>query len=195
MKLIVCLREPVERAFSAYLDGVKNGQIRATFEQALDDVPSLLDRGRYATHLRPYVETFGRDRIHVGVFDELRSDPDTFAAKLIDFLGIEQIELSPALRGKMMPAGRPRSETVVRVAKRASHLCARVGLKRLRGRVKRSRTIRNLLFRQYTERDKPVMEAETRDRLRRLFAEEVQALDELLGTDFVRLWQYATYSR
>src|SRR5215212_230611 len=50
MRLLGCLREPVDRAFSDYLDLVKNGQYDGPFAEALEVFPRLLDRGRYATH-------------------------------------------------------------------------------------------------------------------------------------------------
>ncbi|OHB78889.1 MAG: hypothetical protein A2V98_01550 [Planctomycetes bacterium RBG_16_64_12] len=190
MRLMACVREPVERSFSAYLDGVKNGQIHTGFEEALRDVPSLVDRGRYATHLRRYVERFGRQNIHVAVFDELGSDPRSFAARLFAFLEVEPIELSPRLTGKIMPAARPRSRRLVKLAKGMSRVAKRLGQRRLRGRIKRSRLIRNLLYRQFTHEDRPTMEPQTRRMLQERFREEVYGLDALIGTDCATLWDY-----
>ena len=191
MKLMVCLREPVERAFSAFLDGVKNGRFaeELSFEQALELDPSLLDRSRYATHLRPYVDRFGVDQIHVADFDELKSDPSLFARKLFDFLDVPQTNLPPSMLKTMMPAGRPRNMFFTHVAKRLSKTARRAGLRRLRTRVKTSRLIRNVLYRPYSTADKPVMRPETRMALRRDLRDEVEQLDTLLGTRFVQKWQ------
>src|SRR4051794_21786219 len=52
VRLLVCLREPVDRAFSDYLDLRKNQQFDGPFAVALERYPRLLDRGRYASHLR-----------------------------------------------------------------------------------------------------------------------------------------------
>lgn len=52
MRLLVRLREPVDRAFSDYLDLRKNQQYDGSFAGALEQYPRLLDRGRCATHLR-----------------------------------------------------------------------------------------------------------------------------------------------
>ena len=190
MKLMVCFREPAERAFSAYLDGVKNGQIDCTFEEALEKAPSLIDRGRYATHLRPYLETFGSERIHVGVFDELASDPERFASRIFEFLGIQPVSLPTSQSKKMMPAARPRSYALAQWAKKASVAAKTVGLRKLRSRVKRSRLIRNMLYRSYSAKDKPVMSQSTRSDLRERFAGEVYALDRMLGSSFARTWGY-----
>ena len=60
VRLMVCLREPVDRAFSDYLDGVKNGQIQGSFAEGLEQVDGLLERGRYAKYLAPYVQQGAR---------------------------------------------------------------------------------------------------------------------------------------
>src|SRR4051812_44651015 len=79
MRLLVCLREPVDRAFSDYLDLVKNGQFDGPFSAALEQFPRLLDRGRYATHLQRYLDLFPREQVHVSLFDDLRTDPQAYA--------------------------------------------------------------------------------------------------------------------
>ena len=146
IRLMVGLREPADRAFADYLDGVKNGLIHGDFETELEGEPPFLQRSHYTRYLTPYVEQFGRDSIHVGVFDELSADPNAYAKKIFTFLGIEELDLSHAQRQKMMPAGAPRSRLVAKLAKKASHTARALGLRGLRGKVKRSRTVRNALI-------------------------------------------------
>ena len=190
IRLMVCLREPADRAFADYLDGVKNGLIHRDFETELEDEPPFLQRSHYTRYLEPYVEQFGRDAIHVGVFDELSADPNAYANKIFAFLGIEQLDLSNAQRQKMMPAGEPRSRFLAALAKKASHTARALGLRGLRGKVKRSRAVRNALYRQFEDSEKPKMLPETQARLRQRFDEEVTRLDALLGTDLRRTWGY-----
>ncbi len=193
MKLMVCLREPVDRAFSAYLHGVRNGIYPAgtTFEQALNSVdPSLIERGRYATHLAPYLAEFGRQHLHVSVFDELGSDPKGFALDILRFLEVPEMEVGENLKKKVMPAGTPRFRPLVRLAKGASAYARKIGLKKLRGRMKTSRLARNLLYKPLEKKDKPTINEETKARLQEIFRPEMQQLDELLKADFVSRWGY-----
>jgi hypothetical protein len=190
IRLMVCLREPADRAFADYLDGVKNGLIHGDFETELEGEPPFLQRSHYTRYLAPYVEQFGRDSIHVGVFDELSADPNAYAKKIFSFLGIEELDLSQGQRQKMMPAGAPRSRLVAKLAKKASHTARALGLRGLRGKVKRSRTVRNALYRQFEADEKPRMLPETKARLRERFSEEVKHLDELLGTNLRQTWGY-----
>ena len=189
-KLLVCLREPVQRAFSDYLDGIKNGLLHGTFEEELERTPSLIDKSRYGTQLARYLEHFDRDRIHIGCFDELSSEPNRFAARLFDFLGVSALELPDKLQGKVLPAGTPRVRSIAMAAKSLSRLARRLGFVGLRGKVKTSPTVRNLLYRPYGKTSRPTVAPETEARLRDVFADEVRRVDALAGTDFCRLWDY-----
>lgn len=190
IRLMVGLREPADRAFADYLDAVKNGFIADDFETALESEPPFLQRSHYTHYLAPYVEQFGRDAIHVGVFDELSADPNAYAKRIFAFLGIEELDLSAAQQQKMMPAGVPRSGVLASLAKKASHTAKALGLRKLRGKVKRSRAVRNALYRPFEADEKPRMLPETRARLRERFDEEVKELDELLGTNLRQTWGY-----
>lgn len=189
VRLLVCLREPVDRAFSDYLDLRKNQEFDGPFDAALERYPRLLDRGRYATHLRRYLDTFPRDQLLVQLFDDLKADPQAYADRAFDFLGVPRVVLPPADLRSRMPAGVPRSRVAASTAKSASQLVKRVGLRRLRSRVKRSAAVRQALYRPYAD-DRPVLDAETEARLREGFAQEVAELDSLLGEPVAQRWGY-----
>lgn len=191
VRLLVCLREPVDRAFSDYLDLVKNQQYEGSFEGALEAYPRLLDRGRYATHLRRYLEVFSREQILVQLFDDLKRDPQAYADEVYDFLGVPHEVLPPSELRSRMPAGVPRSRVAASAAKSASQLVKRLGLRRLRSRVKRSARLRQTLYRPYTD-DRPTLDPATAARLRDEFAQEVADLDQLLGVPVSRRWGYET---
>ena len=190
MRLLVCLREPVDRAFSDYLDLVKNGQYAGPFTDAIERFPRLLDRGRYATHLRRYYDVFPREQIQVQLFDDLRVDAQLYADRTFDFLGVDRLQLPLSdLKGRM-PAATPRNATAVSAAKTASRAVKRIGLNRLRSRVKRSAVVRNALYRPYRE-ERPSLDPALAELLRRGFAQEMAELDRLLGTPVSSRWGYS----
>jgi hypothetical protein len=190
MRLLVCLREPVDRAFSDYLDLVKNGQFDGPFSAALEQYPRLLDRGRYATHLQRYLDLFPRQQLHVSLFDDLRTDPQTYADEVFGFLGIQRLELPPADLKSRMPAGTPRSTAVATAAKTMSKVAKRTGLRRLRSRVKRSVLVRQALYRPYKD-DRPTVDPALAAELRLGFADEVLRLDSMLGRPVSGIWGYS----
>jgi len=191
MRLLVCLREPVDRAFSDYLDLVKNNGFTGSFTEAIEQFPRLLDRGRYATHLSRYLEHFPHSQLHIGLFDDLRTGAQAYADEVYDFLEVGRVELSASDLRARMPAGRPRNAAVVGLAKRASRTAAAVGLRRWRSRIKRSTVVRSALYKQYRD-DKPRLDPDLGAQLRHGFADEVSRLDDLLGRPVSEVWGYSS---
>lgn len=189
MRLLVCLREPVDRAFSDYLDLVKNGQYDGPFKDALDRYPRLMDRGMYATHLQRYFDRFPSQQLHVRLFDDLRTDAQAYADDVFQFLGVRQFTLPPADLKTRMPAGKPRSDAVAGLAKSTSRLVKRAGLTGVRARAKRSVLLRQALYRPYAE-DRPTVDPALAGELRRAFASEVQQLDSMLSVPVSAQWGY-----
>jgi hypothetical protein len=194
MRLLVCLREPVDRAFSDYLDLAKNNGFTGTFSEAIEQHPRLLDRGRYATHLSRYLEHVPSSQLHVGLFDDLKTGAQEYADEVYDFLGIDKIALGARDLRERMPAGRPRNGAMVGLAKRASKAAASVGMRRWRSKIKRSTMVRSALYKQYRD-DKPRVDPALAVELRQGFADEVARLDVLLGRPVSELWGYSSAQR
>jgi len=108
-RLIVVLRDPVERAFSAYNYNLSRGMEPArTFEDAMaselrgerDDWVygwRYLYTGRYAEHLQRYFDLFPREHVAVLRFEELRDNARGLLAHVYQFLGA-QLLATPANR-------------------------------------------------------------------------------------------------
>lgn len=191
VKMLVCVREPVQRTFSDYLDGIKNGKLSGTLEEELERTPSLLNKSRYGTMLARYLEQFDRTQFHIASFDELSSAPEQFAAGIFQFIGVDPLEIPPAMRNKILPGGTPRSRKMAKAAKTMARFASSIGLKGLRGRLKTSPAVRNMLYRPFKDSARPTMNPATKARLRELMTDEVRRLDELAGTDFCRQWGYS----
>lgn len=187
--LAVCLREPAERAFSAYLFLVRQGITTQPFEDALERFPALVDNGLYATHLRRYLDRFPRERIHLAIFDELERSPQAFYDGFLSFLGVAPHRLDPALEEKMLPASRARSRMLTQVVRAGAQAFRRVGLVKPVGIVKNHPLVQRLLFRPYREADRPRPHPDTMRRLRERFAPEIDALDRELGLDLASRWR------
>lgn len=100
VRVIVVLRDPVERAHSAFKYLQNRGyETSTTFAEALDVEYSRIDDGwhhlwhyssmsRYAEQLAPWVEKFG-DRLTVVDYDRLTTESETVCAELISWMGLE----------------------------------------------------------------------------------------------------------
>jgi hypothetical protein len=112
VRLLVLLRDPVERAYSAHAHELARGFETEPFERAIDleesriageEAKLIADpayrshhhqhnayvaRGRYVDQLERLDKTFGRDRIHVVDSGDLFTDPDPVFDGICSFLGL-----------------------------------------------------------------------------------------------------------
>lgn len=102
MKLIIMLRDPVDRAYSQYLMKKRNGREKRTFsvcvEQELTaladhrpegDLYSYVSRGLYATQLKRYRQHFSKEQLHVLLFEDFIADQQAAVKKIFSFLGVD----------------------------------------------------------------------------------------------------------
>jgi hypothetical protein len=115
-KLIVLLREPVERAWSQYWMKVRRGEETASFEGALEreaewfglagrmpsdgSVPKLgygaysyLGKGLYAPQIERWLSVFPRDRFHFIKSEDLFREPAGTMCGLLRFLDLPPMKL------------------------------------------------------------------------------------------------------
>lgn len=86
-RLFVILRNPIDRAISAFvLHRDRFGS--QSFAEACDSDPELIDRGLYYKHLSNVLRHFERQRLGVLFYDDLIADPRRFVAKLYQFVGV-----------------------------------------------------------------------------------------------------------
>jgi hypothetical protein len=199
VELVVVLRHPVERAYSAFWHARAHGREElATFEQALAAEDARLAAGRvpwhdtayvrngaYAAPLAAAIACFGRARVHVFELAELRARPLELLRGLYARLGVEPGFRPDLERGanRAKSARSPRLALALgRVfdsrarAKRALRACVPDGVAlALRHRLVRWNT-RPLAV--------PAMEAATRARLLACFRAENARVAELLGREF-----------
>lgn len=117
-RIIAILRQPADRAYSAWCHARRDEE--EPFEDFADalaaeagrDRPSHLLRyremGRYVGPLKEYIETFGRDRVLVLLYEDLRDDPGAVFRHCCEFLGVDPSATAPVL-DRHNRSGMPRS--------------------------------------------------------------------------------------
>lgn len=93
VKIIVCLRDPVQRAYSHYQMNVRRQQETESFDSAfkrksvhVDD--SYYPRGLYADQISRYIERFGKDSVLVLEMENDFADTPALNDKLNRFMGL-----------------------------------------------------------------------------------------------------------
>lgn len=125
-KLLLMLRNPADRAYSAFWYARRLGlETAASFEEAIalnqgdenedpsNQERSYINNGRYVLHIRNLLEWFPQDQISVLLFEEFIEEPFAVLSRIGDFLGLRaepwQVQLD-----RVNGAARARSSSVAR---------------------------------------------------------------------------------
>ena len=108
VRVIMVLRDPVKRAFSAWnmFRQFKDHPIYSylydprSFEVAIEDElknrveysRKYLSRGLYVENVKRYLETFIKDRVLILSYPQYRKEPSTVLNKICEFIDIEKFE-------------------------------------------------------------------------------------------------------
>lgn len=185
--LMVTLRDPVQRAFSSYLYMRKHGEGPNTFGEALRQEPRLVEHGRYGAQIARFRAFTPPQRLHVAVFDDLKSDPQSFVDGVLTWLGVSPMMLTPQQLSARLPASRARLLPLAWVVRRVAILARALDQAALVGRVKRSPAVHRVLYAPWGDQAPTVDEADAewiRERLR----DDVRWLDTEYGFNLERRW-------
>jgi len=183
-RLIVVLRNPVDRAYSHYWLNRARGHEPLDFAAAIAVEPErlanpklefgrrgvYLEGSRYLKHLLRVCRYYPRSALHVVIFEDLRDEPRAVFAAVCRFLGVEESFLPPNL-------GRPINRFVA---------FRSLGLRNLGRRL--PRPLRRVVDRlNVREASYPPLDSALRRALREQFAGENAALAGWLSRD-LSIW-------
>lgn len=147
MRLICCLRNPYERALSAWHFFARNGIACPTLAAQGKCRPDVFHMGYYASHLQAVNSLFPQSQLQIFFFDELQSAPEQVVRRLYSFVGVDPDFVPPSLHRTVNPGGKPRSPLVARVVHNI-HMHSWGGSRvasNLVGTIKRIRPVRNFV--------------------------------------------------
>lgn len=100
-RILALLRNPVDRAYSSWayrrqmgwepLDRFEDA-VAAEADRVAEGEPwdvHYVAAGRYARQVERYVEAFGRERVRVLLFEDLKADPAAVLADVFGFIGVD----------------------------------------------------------------------------------------------------------
>jgi hypothetical protein len=180
-KIIITLRDPVDRSYSQYRMLRRIGVLKGSFEEELD-YHLIVGTNRYAFHLRGWMELFG-DNLKILLFDDLRKNPQQFLDQVCEFIGAPAISLRNARISqndinsyKYMPHNR-------RIARRASRM---MDFMRSRRAYRTMNFLERIGFWEMwlaSRRTFPPLSPATEHRLREQLLPEIDAVEALTGLD------------
>jgi len=188
-KLIALLRNPADRAYSAFLHAVRIGREPLTdFAQALREEDDRIwynwhyqfhyrNRGLYYAQLKRYFEVFGREKVGVWLYEDLSNDPIGVVQSVLRFLGVNDT-FTPDISRKHNPSRIPKSEFArftIRLMNTTLPVVSKVSPPASEG------------FRQLVNSrilaESPPIDPEIRKQLREGYRKDILKLQELIGRD------------
>ena len=125
-KLIAVLRDPVERAYSSFLQQVRDGYETVTdFAEALDlEAERIRDnwrpiwhyknRGFYFEQVERYLRLFGPSQLRFYLYEDLNREPDAMLTDIFRFLEVDE-GFMPDVSVRHNVAGIPRSRALLKL--------------------------------------------------------------------------------
>lgn len=193
VKLFAILRNPVDRAYSAYTHGLRDWiEPATTFEEALALEQERIragwgmlwhytQAGFYYEQLKRYYEIFDPSQIMVVLHDDLVQDVDGLLRKLFIYLDVDP-DFKPDTTSRPNASGFPKNEALHKWMRRLFYedniikdISAKVFPRSFRKSVVRNVRKVNLEKRRLPEK--------TREELQEVFHEDIQKLEGLLNRD------------
>jgi hypothetical protein len=191
-RLLAILRNPAERAYSAYLQARKTGhEPVSSFNEAIDyelsgkllsfkDVTnrSYIAQGKYSKNIRTYYKHFDSDRIKIILYDDLKEHPEATCRDIFDYLSIDgSFTAKISTRNEY---GIPRSRLLRDLVKNGIKSPLIREILPINMRIRTRQIVRAFNTRRS---EKPVLESSTWQRLDEIYESEIDRLENLLGKD------------
>lgn len=201
-KLVAILRDPVERAYSNYLDNRRHGLEPITnFKEAIEKEKAraeagwgwywrYVDIGFYGRQLERYLEWFDRDQIRMYLYEDYISDPRSLLSDLFDFLGVDD-SLVPDLGRRYNVSRFPRSQLFESLLTRPSSLKSAVKL--LASENLRERIVRSRLF-HLLRGKRPRIPLDAANQLLETYRDDILRLQDLMERD-LSAWLEGSHGR
>lgn len=201
LRFVVILRDPVKRAWSAYLQECRYGVETESFERALELEPTRLSHdptcaayflgGLYARQLRVWFEAFPREHFLVLLTEDLAERPDSVARQVFAFLDVDpDVEFSPPSPDNV--GWTPRYPRLAAALHRRDGMMGT--LKRLvpyRSRQRLRKLINGWNSRPFE--GAPTIDPAIARALRRRYCDEILAVEEIIGRD-LGMWRSDDYT-
>jgi len=178
-KLVVQLRNPVDRAYSDYKMYFRRGSVGKSpgdYLSSLDNpFPRFLFDGLYGKHLGRWLEHFPREQIFVFLFEELKARPRDITERVSRHLGV-----APIFEERL--AARPANDSKAKLLP----LALRNALAPLKESVKPLRAnpvfehVRSLLAKEVAY---PPLTGDLRRSLQEFYLDDILLAEELLGLE------------
>jgi len=200
-KIIIILRNPIERAWSGYLHLLKTRVTSETFatlwheEEAhkhdhYDFMWYLIDLGLYYRQVKAYLDNFSD--VKILLFDDLKHDADSFMKEIFEFVGVDSTfapDTSISHNVSGVPSDRLHSKFLYQ--KRVKGV-----LRRFAKSIFSEHSFRKIriFLRDSSLKERPEMSRDLYHELLSVYRDDIQLLQELVNRDLTHWLDASRYS-
>lgn len=130
-KIIILVRNPVARSFSAFRHAYTKGRVGKEFGAAIRRRPAIIDAGRYSVHAPEWEADVGSEQVLYLVQEDIEADPQAEFDAVCRFLDVERTLLPDTLKARYGQGTVPRFQWLAGLAARCVKELRRAGLHRV----------------------------------------------------------------
>jgi Sulfotransferase domain len=194
-KIVISLRNPVQRAYSHYLMELREGREARSFQDALAADQARAERGwgvsaqyvelgLYSEQVRRYISIFGRSNVLIVLFEDLSRDTAAVMHQVAEFLNIDPTLFPESAFGTVFNPFEASRGAFARWILRLRPI--RIWSRRWIPSTLRRWTRSHLLVK---KTQKPQMDIDVMRSLAKRFVTDLQELERIVGRDLGKLRQ------
>lgn len=199
VKIVIVLRNPVERAFSAFWYCKKNGiEPYENFRDAIflndsgrfkrdhgfKDDCDYVGRSSYLKHLNNVLRIFPSENVKVLLFEEMITDPNSYLNNISGFLGLEEFKFDVST--KYNEGQHPRSTFFSKVLSPRKNTILKKIIP-LKQRTKLKQSLKRVNSVKASEEQR-IIEPNTREHLVSIFKQDIYELETLTNLPLKNYW-------
>ncbi len=89
-RIVYSVRDPIDRALSHFMHDWLEGKMPKDPEAAFRQHPELIDYGRYAMQIAPFLEAYGREAILLTSLERMKAAPEAELCRICAHLGLSE---------------------------------------------------------------------------------------------------------
>ncbi len=192
IKVIICLRNPAERAYSHYWhikSKTETKELFQSFEEALAKEPEFKNLGLYGQHLKNCFEIFPKENILVLIYEDIVKNPLLFVQGVYQFLRVNAA-FSPKFAKRKANVSSMRLSGINKLRRKTYELLSRsaVGMTLIKTIKVLGLNRKSVEFLVNKLQKMPEMNKKTRQDLREFYEEDIAETAKLLSRD-LSFWQ------
>lgn len=190
MKLIFVLRNPIQRAYSHYCMGMKQGKLDFDIDSHLNHESNYVQLGLYYQQITRFLQYFSLDHLKIITFDELKTTPQATLKEIYTYLNVNS-DFSPSesvLKPKNVSSSLPKfpilykflKEKEKQISNKSRFLRGLITDLRLQGKLQ-------LLHKLNQGKLYPKLSENKKRSLAKFYAQDVNNLSQLINKD-LQIW-------